>query len=114
MIGLINGKIGPDITLFKEANAFLHCVVLDDSGVPRDITTDTVEAILYRSRSRDGQADPVLEATGDVVTGAAGYFTVSVDAADMIMDAGIYYLYLRATAGTDVFYGLTPAKVTIT
>jgi hypothetical protein len=114
MIGLINGSSGNNITLFKDADDSLNCMVLEDDGTPMDITGLTCEAVFYKNKTRDHADDPVLEASGIIVTATAGFFTVALANTDMTFGPGTYYIYLRITDTPDIFYAITPAKVTVT
>lgn len=114
MIGLIDGKEANDIQMFKGGDKTLQCMLVNDDGTPRDITGLTLEAILYKNKTRDNTLDPVVVKAGVIVTPTAGHFTAAFAAADMTMDPGTYYIYLKEDDGGVISFSEEPAKITVT
>jgi hypothetical protein len=119
MRAIVNGVEGNKLGLFKGANETLKVPLLEDNGLPFDVsgdTDDTIQLLVYATKDRRNA--PVKEITVTIGDDVAGYCTVALTPA--IMDFGPqvnavpYYGFFKVTEVGGVEYvALIPIEIHI-
>ena len=114
MIGLINGKEGDSLLVFKTADETILINCLSDLGVPLDITADTVDLAFYDTEDRRNAVSLTL-ATATITTALAGRATRTVLDTEMTLTPGSYFLFVKRTenVSSTVEFSRKPTRVTV-
>lgn len=101
MRAIVGGNEGKLVRAFKDTNIVaLPIVILEDIGSPHDLSTATVDVVLYTRSDRAVTPTATLPAT--IVTAADGKCTLSVDDSAMTFGPGEYYAFVRRTLAGNV------------
>jgi len=107
MRAIVGGKEGKLVLAFKDTNTVaLPIVILEDTGAPHDLSTATVDLVLYSRSDRNVTATATHAVT--VTTAADGKCALSVDDSVMTYAAGDYYGFIRRTLSGAVTFCKQP------
>ena len=95
MRAFINGKEGASLRIPKDSDVVLNGRMINDDGGQHDLSTATVDLLLYSRPNRNVTVS--LTAAAAVVTAADGTFTVTIADTALTFGPGRYYAFARRT-----------------
>ena len=98
----LNGKEGDVVAVPKNSRADLTGLLLKDDGTSHDLSTATLDMVIYSRADRAVAATATHAAV--IVTAAQGIFTVAIADAAAIYGPGRFYAFMRRTLAGDVTF----------
>ncbi len=111
MRAFINGVEGGALRIPKDSNVVLIGRLMNDDGSLHDLSTATVDLLLYTRPNRNVTVS--LTAAGVVGTAAQGTFGVTIDDSALNFGPGRYYAFVRRTLAGVITWGDKPTLVDI-
>lgn len=108
---LINGKEGDVVAFAKNSRADVVGLLLADDGSPHDLSTATLDMVVY-SRA-DRAVAPTATHSAAIGTAAFGIFTVAIADAAAIYGPGRYYGFMRRTLAADITWANKPTVLDV-
>lgn len=102
LAALVNGREGRDINLPKASDLAVNVnVIVPSTGVPHDLSTATLDAVIYDRGDRKNTT-PIAAIGCAVVTAANGKATLTFTPSNSAFGPGRYYMFFRRTLAGDV------------
>lgn len=98
----LNGKEGDIFAFAKNSRADLVGMLLAVDGSPHDLSTATLDMVVYSRPDRN--VTPTATHSAAIVTAAAGTFTVAIADAAATYGPGRYYAFMRRTLAGDITF----------
>lgn len=107
----LNGKEGDVVSFAKNSRADMVGLLLTDTGDVHDLSTATLDMVVYSRPDRNVTATATHSAT--IGTAALGLFTVAIADAAAIYGPGRYYGFMRRTLAADIQWGNKPTIIDV-
>lgn len=106
MRAFLNGKEGDVIAIAKDSNVAIAGLLMADDGGLHDLSTATLDAVVYSRADRNVTATATHACTVDLA--ADGQFTITIDDSTLTYGPGRFYAFIRRTLSADIQWANLP------
>lgn len=102
LAAIVAGREGREINLPKASDRTINVnIITPSTGVPHDLSTATLDAVIYNRGDRK-DTTPIATIALTVVTAANGKCTLAFTASNSAIGPGRYYMFFRRTLSGDI------------